>query len=265
MHQGYGAIFTLIAVFALAITLFYYRVVVGHYGISEKAAWFGDMFGGLSGLSFAGVIVAIWLQMEELKETRKEMERSSKALHESQIALNEQLLQMQIGSKFQMVSNLRESPKVASDKNLFRIVNKISLKISSQLLLDPEYLDIITPKLSINTVVAHATANVMRVQIDTTSAGGEIHIVPYCEAAKAFSGNYGFARDLITKESLSYGGSVLLKFINIQDGISEMTFVLNIYLEFLEKAWSQKLILTFDGENSTANLGVLESLEFKKE
>jgi len=55
---------------------------------------FGDMFGGLnalfSGLAFAGVIIAIILQKEELGLQREEMKRFADAQEKSEQALNRQ-------------------------------------------------------------------------------------------------------------------------------------------------------------------------------
>jgi hypothetical protein len=50
----------------------------------ENIGVFGDKFGAVnalfSGLAFAGIIITIWLQREDLKETRKEMEEQRKVL-----------------------------------------------------------------------------------------------------------------------------------------------------------------------------------------
>lgn len=57
------------------------------YGAVEDAAEFGDMFGGVnalfSGLAFAGVIIAILLQREELRLQRKELEDTRAELRRS--------------------------------------------------------------------------------------------------------------------------------------------------------------------------------------
>ncbi len=69
---------------------------------NEKAAWFGDSFGGInslfSGLAFAGIIYTILLQRkelqlqrQELKETRQELKRSADAQEKSEAAFTKQI------------------------------------------------------------------------------------------------------------------------------------------------------------------------------
>lgn len=69
---------------------------------NEKAAWFGDSFGGVnslfSGLAFAGIIYTILLQRkelqlqrEELAETREVLKRSAEAQEKSEKAFNKQI------------------------------------------------------------------------------------------------------------------------------------------------------------------------------
>lgn len=56
--------------------------LMGVQSYNELAGMFGGLEALFAGLAFAGVIVAIFLQMEELRQTREEMERSADALTE---------------------------------------------------------------------------------------------------------------------------------------------------------------------------------------
>ena len=115
-----GATFTRIAIFAGAIV-----TVWGVYGIVayrslgdwQERGTFGDMFGALNalfaGLAFAGLIVAILLQREELKlqrleltETRKELSRAADAQAKSQEALDRQAKNAEVAARLQSLSTL---------------------------------------------------------------------------------------------------------------------------------------------------------------
>lgn len=90
----------------------------------ENAAYFGDMFGAsaalFSGLAFAGVIIAILLQRQELriqrrelilqrKElrlTRQEHSRSALAQEQSQMALADQVLSLELSAKLNALQSL---------------------------------------------------------------------------------------------------------------------------------------------------------------
>ena len=65
---------------AIIFWLLSWALITSQLGNPEKPGPFGDMFGAVnslfSGLAFAGVIVAILMQLEELKIQRKEITRS---------------------------------------------------------------------------------------------------------------------------------------------------------------------------------------------
>lgn len=79
--------------------LIYYDLVTANFTTPGNSTEFGDLFGGLSaifaGLAFAGVIITLKLQIEELILTRNELSKSAYAQHKSQEALNAQLKSMQ--------------------------------------------------------------------------------------------------------------------------------------------------------------------------
>ena len=76
----------------------------------ETKGQFGDTFGTInalfSGLAFAGVIVTILLQREDLQLTQKELKRSTQAQEESANALKEQIKSMRYASMLEGYSSL---------------------------------------------------------------------------------------------------------------------------------------------------------------
>lgn len=100
-----------------AITPFLLKMMVGDD--YTKLGQAGDMFGSVnalfSGLAFAGVIIAILLQREELSLqreeltlTRNELARSAEAQNESQKALNKTLY----AQSFKVAMDIIEAPNV---------------------------------------------------------------------------------------------------------------------------------------------------------
>lgn len=101
----YGLFVVLIMVLILFVSGFmwvYFHWAINHFGSLEHSAYFGDSFGAftacLSGLSFIGVIVALILQSNELKEARIQYESMAQSQDKSQNALYEQLSQMRVAS-----------------------------------------------------------------------------------------------------------------------------------------------------------------------
>ncbi len=115
----------------------------------EKAGQAGDMFGALntlfSGLAFAGFLLALWmqrqdlnLQRQEMRNSRKEMERQTEKYEEQIIAVNleshvsaMQRLFEQVGSATHGIS-LLDNKALSNETSLF--VRLLSSNISSQAL-----------------------------------------------------------------------------------------------------------------------------------
>lgn len=78
----------------------------------EKAAQFGDSFGALtslfSGLAFAGLIITILMQREELKIQRTEFQMTRNEMAESSDALQKQVNEMKKSSRVNAVSALAQ-------------------------------------------------------------------------------------------------------------------------------------------------------------
>jgi hypothetical protein len=82
----------------------------------ETRAFFGEMFGSLdslfSGLAFAGLIYAIWLQRkelqlqrDELRQTREELQRTANAQEQSKEALTRQADTLLFTARLNLISS----------------------------------------------------------------------------------------------------------------------------------------------------------------
>jgi len=75
----------------LVLWLLSWALITRHLGNPSEAGTFGDMFGAVnalfSGLAFAGIILAILMQREELKLQRKELTQSTETQQAQERAL----------------------------------------------------------------------------------------------------------------------------------------------------------------------------------
>ena len=93
----------------------------GFWGMEQRGQ-FGDMFGAVnslfSGLAFAGVVIAIYMQSQELGLQRKELKLAREAQEKSEQALRAQVEQMQKTAELQalaaLLTQLREATKQAT-------------------------------------------------------------------------------------------------------------------------------------------------------
>jgi len=138
----------------LVIIQAYYLYLADNFQISNKASEYGDSFGALnavfSGLAFAGVIVTVLIQMEELRATREELRKSALAQEESSKALNEQLRVAKLSSNMEILTNyinrLKNSNDNYSNEKSFKAGELINLTIR-EIYLKPEYYNLIKPNL----------------------------------------------------------------------------------------------------------------------
>ena len=97
---GAGVIFVLWCVTALTLIMV--------FGKPDSAGTFGDLFGSInalfSGLAFLGVILAIFLQREELIEQRREIRASREAHQKSAAALADQLRNDEVRTKLESIN-----------------------------------------------------------------------------------------------------------------------------------------------------------------
>lgn len=101
----------------------------------------GDMFGAInalfSGLAFAGVLYAIFLQSEDLKIhktelelNRKELRASANAQNQAQKALREQVTQMQLTAKLNAMNTIINyyNIQISNSNNPQEIIDKAKQK-----------------------------------------------------------------------------------------------------------------------------------------
>ncbi len=119
-----------------------YAVVILHLlPEPDEHGTFGDLFGGLntlfSGLAFLGLILAILLQRQELREQRKEFQQAREAHEATAKALQDQLVSAERAANVQainlLLSTYREraeslrNPQTARDAVRYRrSISKIS-------------------------------------------------------------------------------------------------------------------------------------------
>lgn len=102
---------------------------------------FGDLFGAVnalfSGLAFAGLIYTIYLQKQDLKMQRKEIElnrnelkKAAKAQQHSEKALVDQVEQMKISAKLNALNTLINyyNTQISNPNNSEEIITKAKLK-----------------------------------------------------------------------------------------------------------------------------------------
>lgn len=101
----------LIILFAIVITI---QIILGFALYSSISSWahrgtFGDMFGAVntlfSGLAFAGVIYAIFLQSEELALQRNELKLTRDELAKASVAQSEQAQALLESAKINALSS----------------------------------------------------------------------------------------------------------------------------------------------------------------
>ncbi len=80
----YWIIFAAVSIIVIALCVAYFFIIRANISSPEERGTFGDMFGTVgalfSGLAFAGVIVTMLQQKEELELQRKELAQTNLAL-----------------------------------------------------------------------------------------------------------------------------------------------------------------------------------------
>ena len=126
-----------IAVWGILLIIFEWSlsaiIILKIFPANEAHGTFGDLFGAInalfSGLAFLGVIVAILLQKEELKEQRKEIIQSRIAQDKSALALSTQSkisgLMVRLDALNHMLSSLDRQIARARSSGKYDSANKI--------------------------------------------------------------------------------------------------------------------------------------------
>lgn len=110
------------------------------FGANTKVSFSFESINALfAGLAFAGVIITMLMQREELKlqrqelaETRRELKRSADAQTKSEEALRNQILTMQTASKIEtyLALSKTDAMKIARDHDIFKFQEIDSRKAS---------------------------------------------------------------------------------------------------------------------------------------
>lgn len=156
-QKKYIIIFAALCVVLLVIIQAYFIYVKQTFGKLENASVYGDSFGALnavfSGLAFAGVIVTVLIQMEELRATRDELKKSADAQQESSKILQEQLRITKVSSDLDVLTNyisrLNNSHEENYNEKIKLAKQIIDLKIKD-IYLKPEFFHLIKPNLYIS-------------------------------------------------------------------------------------------------------------------
>lgn len=144
-----------VAIFALILLFVMYFLITSYfYPDMVNRGQFGDMFGSLntlfSGLAFAGVVYAIFLQRrdlelqrEELKLTREELKRTAEAQEKSERALTKQATSLKVTAKlngksavlqhYNTLLELTNSAKYGIDERKFHEVKQQADSLISEI------------------------------------------------------------------------------------------------------------------------------------
>jgi len=149
--KPYIKYFVIICLLILSITIIYGIILNSS---SNARGTFGDMFGGLnaifSGFAFAGIIITILMQMDELSLTRDELRKSAEAQYESQIALNKQLQSMNMTSRIETVKGYIDAFGSTADRDKKLIAKSVLAELTEQLFYEDEFSEIVKPKIQLN-------------------------------------------------------------------------------------------------------------------
>ena len=101
------ALFAVLSLIIIAIWFALWGLITRGYGNPDTPGNFGDMFGAanalFSGLAFAGVVVAIFMQRRELELQREEVTRSGNAQESQADAL---IIAAQINAEVALLQNM---------------------------------------------------------------------------------------------------------------------------------------------------------------
>lgn len=106
-HTTYKPLYILFGIVVIAQIIIGFTTYISFESWSDRGT-FGDMFGGVnalfSGLAFAGVIYAIFLQSKELELQREELRLTREELNKSASAQSNQVVIMEATAKLNTVS-----------------------------------------------------------------------------------------------------------------------------------------------------------------
>lgn len=268
----YMRLFLKVCVLIILFSLLYYFTVSGLYPNPKTVSEFGDMFGGLSalfsGLSFAGVIIAILMQMQELKLTRDEMKltryevaESAKAQKGSEEALSQQLKQMEAINTFQMVHNYRETIDQTNDIDKMRIANDILDLLTEDLFNDEKFDGAVRPFIIATQIIPSLDFNLITLNLSNTGGSCLLIIEPKDQESEncllrgrfKLRGNTQTWSSVTTHINLPYNGSISFYFDNINFESKILHYKLIQIGRFVKKKWVRDMFIEIDNEGAKVN------------
>jgi len=157
--EKYFKLFILISLGIIFLTLIFPGILGLFFHTPETRGAAGDMYGVLntlfSGLAFAGVIITILMQMNELELSRKEleltrneMERSALAQEGSQQALNNQLMNMKRASQIEAMVSYMQSHSKPEEYDQHEVSKRVLSSLVDELFYDDKYLKYVKPEIT---------------------------------------------------------------------------------------------------------------------
>ncbi len=153
-RKNYFLYFLLVCEFIFIVFLWYSNHIGAKFPPSSADhRFFGDMFGPLaalfSGFAFAGVIVTIIMQMEELRLAREVSDKAATAQQGSEKALKDQIEKMQLSSDIAAISSYIQNQYKNSDEEVIAV--KILGDMTESIFFDRKYFPHTMPNLEIKT------------------------------------------------------------------------------------------------------------------
>ncbi len=129
-------------------------VLYGYFFAHEDNANWGDSFGALtslfSGLAFAGVVAALWIQRKDLKQTQEEMQLSTKAQEEMAKQMKLQIKHLETARDLELLHKFIEVTGARDSPDLTAIARTIIRDKTKVLLRNPENANFCAPNINLS-------------------------------------------------------------------------------------------------------------------
>ena len=219
----------------------------------KKFGAFGDSFGILSslftGLAFAGVVAALWVQRQDLKLTQQELQKSVKAQQDMAAEMQKQLTYAKLSSDLELLNKYMAIVERGGHSSFGNAVKRIIITLTKELVHEPRFIDAITPDFTIE-LSEKKIFNDHRYQFNLNIVAHRMDIKikelkfypqpPYLPGTHAIPGAIVTAGNRKPVELISESDSLEIE-ITIQDTV-------------ISNTWSKKYNLSLDGIVETEGL-----------
>ncbi len=262
----YTFIFIGACILIILSVIFYYYKVSERFPDPHAASAFGDMFGGLSalfsGLSFAGVIIAILMQMQELKLTREEMAKSVEAQKGSQDAPTSQLEQMELINTFQMVDDYFKGFDENGERDKFRIVKDVRDQLTKDLFYQTRFDKSVSPFITDCKLTYRLDSRTINILIINSGASCTFFIKPMDPESSNSLKNFRYYTEG-TENKWTDSSSFILQcnktasfnFENVNFESKTLHFELHLKGYFVKKVWVRDMFVDVNKSSATMRLG----------